>query len=58
MGKEKTHMSMTIIGHVGTGKTTVIEQLLNLSSGMHRQTIDQGEKEATHVKLFLVILVL
>jgi elongation factor 1-alpha len=58
MGKEKTHMSMIIIGHVGTGKTTVTEQLLYLNSGMHRRTIDQGEKEATHVELLLLVIVL
>ena len=53
MGKEKAHMSMMIIGHVGSGKTTVADRLVYM-----RGYIDNIEKEATHVRPLLAVLIL
>jgi translation elongation factor EF-1alpha len=55
MNKAKAHMSITIIGHVSSGKTTVAERLDYMSGGIDRQTIHNIEKEATDVRRLLVL---
>ena len=39
MGKEKTHMSLVVIGHVDAGKSTATGHLIYKCGGIDKRTI-------------------
>lgn len=47
MGKNKTHASIVIIGHVDSGKSTTGGHLLYLSGGIERKVMEKYERDAT-----------
>ncbi|XP_046326415.2 elongation factor 1-alpha, oocyte form-like [Haliotis rufescens] len=46
MGKEKTHISIVVIGHVDSGKSTTSGHLIYKCGGIDKRTIAKFEKEA------------
>merc|ERR1712194_931311 len=46
MGKEKTHVSLVVIGHVDSGKSTTTGHLIYKCGGIEKRTIEKFEKEA------------
>lgn len=50
MGKEKTHISIVIIRHVDSGKSTTIGHLIYKRSGTDKRTIKKFYKEAAEMK--------
>ena len=46
MPKEKTHISLVIIGHVDAGKSTTTGHLIYKCGGIDKRTIEKFEKEA------------
>ena len=50
MGKEKTHISIVVIGHVDSGKSTTTGHLIYKCGGIDKRTIEKFEKEAQEVK--------
>merc|ERR1712021_294641 len=46
MGKEKTHVSLVVIGHVDSGKSTSTGHLIYKCGGIDQRTIEKYEKEA------------
>lgn len=49
MGKEKKHISIVIIGHVDSGKSTSAGHLVYKCGGIEKRTIEKFEKEAAEV---------
>ena len=49
MGKEKTHISIVIIGHVDSGKSTTTGHRIYKCSGIDKRTIEKFEKEAAKI---------
>ena len=52
MGKEKTHISIVVIGHVDSGKSTSTGHLILKCGGIDKRMIDRYEKEANDVRSF------
>ncbi|OMJ83370.1 hypothetical protein SteCoe_15699 [Stentor coeruleus] len=46
MGKEKTHINLVVIGHVDSGKSTTIGQLICKCGGIDKSTIEKLESKA------------
>lgn len=46
MAKEKTHVSLVVIGHVDSGKSTSTGHLIYKCGGIDKRTIEKFEKEA------------
>jgi len=46
MGKEKIHVSIVVIGHVDSGKSTTTGHLIYKCGGIDKRTIEKFEKEA------------
>lgn len=46
MGKEKEHISLVVIGHVDSGKSTTTGHLIYKCGGIDKRTIEKYEKEA------------
>ncbi|KAF0688372.1 Aste57867_19992 [Aphanomyces stellatus] len=46
MPKEKTHISLVVIGHVDAGKSTTTGHLIYKCGGIDKRTIEKFEKEA------------
>merc|ERR1712084_77148 len=46
MGKEKGHISLVVIGHVDSGKSTSTGHLIYKCGGIDKRTIEKFEKEA------------
>ncbi|GJZ37028.1 elongation factor 1-alpha, partial [Tanacetum coccineum] len=46
MGKEKIHISIVVIGHVDSGKSTTIGHLIYKLGGIDKRVIERFEKEA------------
>ena len=46
MGKEKKHVSLVVIGHVDSGKSTSTGHLIYKCGGIDKRTIEKFEKEA------------
>ena len=46
MAKEKTHVSLVVIGHVDSGKSTSTGHLIYKCGGIDKRTIEKYEKEA------------
>jgi len=46
MGKEKVHVSLVVIGHVDSGKSTSTGHLIYKCGGIDKRTIEKFEKEA------------
>jgi len=46
MGKEKNHVSLVVIGHVDSGKSTSTGHLIYKCGGIDKRTIEKFEKEA------------
>jgi len=46
MGKEKVHISLVVIGHVDSGKSTTTGHLIYKCGGIDKRTIEKFEKEA------------
>ena len=53
--REKVHAKIMFIGHVGTGKTTIIDRLLHSNGRNDRRTMDTSEKEIAVVRALLLI---
>jgi elongation factor 1-alpha len=49
MGKEKTHISLVVIGHVDAGKSTTTGHLIYKCGGIDKRTIEKFEKEAAEL---------
>jgi len=49
MGKEKQHLSIAVIGHVDSGKSTTTGNLIFQCGGVDKRTIERFEKEATEL---------
>ena len=49
MGKEKTHINIVVIGHVGSGKSTTTGHLIYKYGGIDKRTIEKFEKEAAEM---------
>jgi elongation factor 1-alpha len=49
MGKEKTHISIVVIGHVDSGKSTTTGHLIYKCGGIDKRTIEKFEKEANEM---------
>lgn len=49
MGKEKAHISLVVIGHVDSGKSTTTGHLIYKLGGIDARTIEKFEKEATEM---------
>ena len=43
MGKEKTHINIVVIGHVGSGKSTTTGHLIYKYGGIDKRTIEKFE---------------
>jgi len=46
MGKEKTHITLVVIGHVDSGKSTTTGHLIYKCGGIDKRTIEKFEQEA------------
>jgi elongation factor 1-alpha len=46
MGKEKTHISLVVIGHVDAGKSTTTGHLIYKCGGIDKRALEKFEKEA------------
>ena len=60
MGKEKLHLSIVVIGHVDSGKSTTTGHLIYKCGGIDKRTIEKFEKvrppyitQALHTQLTL-----
>jgi len=49
MGKEKKHISLVVIGHVDSGKSTTTGHLIYKCGGIDKRTIEKFEKEAAEL---------
>ncbi|ELK10416.1 Elongation factor 1-alpha 2 [Pteropus alecto] len=49
MRKEKTHINITVIGHVNSGKSTTTGHLIYKCGGMNKRIIKKFEKEAAEM---------
>jgi len=49
MPKEKTHISLVVIGHVDAGKSTTTGHLIYKCGGIDKRTIEKFEKEAAEL---------
>lgn len=49
MGKEKIHVSLVVIGHVDSGKSTTTGHLIYKCGGIDKRTIEKFEKEASEM---------
>jgi len=49
MGKEKIHISIVVVGHVDSGKSTTTGHLIYKCGGIDKRTIEKFEKEATEM---------
>jgi elongation factor 1-alpha len=49
MGKDKTHLSLVVIGHVDAGKSTATGHLIYKCGGIDKRTIEKFEKEAAEI---------
>merc|ERR1712117_446384 len=49
MGKEKTHISIVVIGHVDSGKSTTTGYLIYKCGGIDKRAIEKFEKEAQDI---------
>jgi elongation factor 1-alpha len=49
MGKEKVHVSLVVIGHVDSGKSTTTGHLIYKCGGIDKRTIEKFEKEASEM---------
>lgn len=49
MGKDKTHISIVVIGHVDSGKSTSTGHLIYKCGGIDKRTIEKFEKEAAEM---------
>jgi len=49
MGKEKTHISVVVIGHVDAGKSTTTGHLIYKCGGIDKRTMDRFEKESKEI---------
>ena len=51
MGTEKIHISIIVIGHVDSGKSTLAKYLVDKCGGTDKRIIEKSEKEMTDVSL-------
>ncbi|MBD4785834.1 elongation factor 1-alpha, partial [Xanthomonas citri pv. citri] len=49
MGKEKIHISIVVIGHVDSGKSTTTGHLIYKLGGIDKRVIERFEKEAAEM---------
>ena len=49
MPKDKTHISIVVIGHVDSGKSTSTGHLIYKLGGVNPRVLEKYEKEATEV---------
>lgn len=49
MGKEKLHLSIVVIGHVDSGKSTTTGHLIYKLGGIDKRVIEKFEKEAAEM---------
>ena len=49
MGKEKIHISIVVIGHVDSGKSTTTGHLIYKLGGIDKRVIKRFEKEAAEM---------
>ncbi len=54
MGKEKTHISIVVIGHVDSGKSTTTGHLIYQCGAIDKRILDKFEKEAKEVRLSFI----
>jgi len=49
MGKEKIHVSIVVVGHVDSGKSTTTGHLIYKCGGIDKRTIEKFEKESSEM---------
>jgi len=49
MGKEKIHISIVVVGHVDSGKSTTTGHLIYKCGGIDKRTIEKFEKESSEM---------
>jgi len=49
MGKEKIHISVVVVGHVDSGKSTTTGHLIYKCGGIDKRTIEKFEKESSEM---------
>jgi len=49
MGKEKVHISIVVVGHVDSGKSTTTGHLIYKCGGIDKRTIEKFEKESAEM---------
>lgn len=49
MGREKTHISIVVVGHVDSGKSTTTGHLIYKCGGIDKRTIEKFEKESNEM---------
>jgi len=49
MGKEKVHISVVVVGHVDSGKSTTTGHLIYKCGGIDKRTIEKFEKESSEM---------
>jgi len=49
MGKEKVHISIVVVGHVDSGKSTTTGHLIYKCGGIDKRTIEKFEKESSEM---------
>lgn len=59
MGKDKTHLSIVVIGHVDSGKSTSTGHLIYKCGSFDKRQLEKLEKEAAEVEptLYLKIII-
>lgn len=53
MGKDKTHLSIVVIGHVDSGKSTSTGHLIYKCGSFDKRQLEKLEKEAAEVSQIL-----
>lgn len=49
MGKEKVHISLVVIGHVDSGKSTTTGHLIYKCNGIDKRVMEKFEKESAEI---------
>uniref|UniRef100_M8CR20 Elongation factor 1-alpha n=1 Tax=Aegilops tauschii TaxID=37682 RepID=M8CR20_AEGTA len=57
MGKEKIHISIVVIGHVDSSKSTTTDHLIYKLGGIDKRVIKRFEKEAAEMNKEVIQLI-
>lgn len=57
MGEQKSLINNVFLGHVDSGKTTIIGRLIYECGGIDRRTREKFEREIVEVRVFSIYIV-